>query len=239
RATMAWARRASAGQRSPVSARRTPATYSSIGNSLITARPLPWRMISSGATYSRPLSRSERSLVSRKAAAARPSISTAVAVAVARTTSTRHGTPGQRGHPTPSGVTSMSKPTMTRARPTSDMASLEETALPALRGGRLPLQMQVCLTGHPPTRRRAHDEADLQEIGLHHLRERLGLVVDRGRDGLDADGTPAVVLDDGGQESPVEPIETSAVHAFLVERVTSDGGRDDPVAGHVGVVADP
>src|SRR5439155_1699204 len=83
RATMAWARRASAGQRSPVSARRTPATYSSIGNSLITARPLPWRMISSGATYSRPLSRSERSLVSRKAAAARPSISTAVAVAAA------------------------------------------------------------------------------------------------------------------------------------------------------------
>src|SRR5437899_10882048 len=136
-------------------------------------------------------------------------------------------------------TTAMTTPTMTRARPTSDMASLEETTLPAFSGGRLPLQMHVCLTCHPPARRRAHDEADLQEIGLHHLRERLGLVVDRGRDGLDADGAPAVVLDDGDQESPVEPIEASAVHAFLVERVTSDGGRDDPVAGHLGVVADP
>src|SRR3989442_13992007 len=122
-------------------------------------------------------------------------------------------------------------PTMTRARPTPDRASLEETALPALRGGRLPLQMQVCLTGHPPTRRRAHDEADLQEIGLHHLRERLGLVVDRGRDGLDAVRTPAVVLDEGGQESPVEPIATSAVHAFLVGRAPHIGGRADPLPG--------
>src|SRR5262245_40812662 len=136
-------------------------------------------------------------------------------------------------------TSAMTAPTMTRARPTSGMASLEETALPALSDGRLPLQMQVCFTSHPPARRRAHDEADLQEIGLHYLRERLGLVVDRGRDGLDADGAPAVVLDDGGQESPVEPIETSAVHAFLVERVMSYGGRDDPVAGYLGVVADP
>src|SRR3989475_12340177 len=125
-------------------------------------------------------------------------------------------------------ITAMTAPTMTRARPTSDMASLEETTLPAFSGARLPLQMQVCLTCHPPARRRAHDEADLQEIGLHHLRERLALVVDRGRDGLDADGAPAVVLDDGDQDEPVEPIEASAHHAFAIERVTSEGGR----AGH-------
>src|SRR5438046_7882820 len=91
-------------------------------------------------------------------------------------------------------TTAMTAPTMTRARPTSDMASLEETTLPALRGGRLPLQMQVCFTCHPPARRRAHDEADIQAIGLHHLSERLGIIVDRSRDSLDAVTTPAVVL---------------------------------------------
>src|SRR2546430_295932 len=187
---MAWARRASAGQRSPVSARRTPATYSSIGNSLITARPLPWRMISSGATYSRPLSRSERSLVSRKAAAARPSISTAVAVAVARTTSTRHGTPGQRGHPTPSGVTSMPK-----APP-----------CPPWGGGGSPRKGRLAARGPPPPGRRAPAEAVLKERGPPLPRARSGLAVVRGRPALGAAGPPAVVLDEGGQESPVEPI---------------------------------
>src|SRR2546422_1649373 len=136
-------------------------------------------------------------------------------------------------------TTAMTAPTMTRARPTSDMVSLEEAALPAWRGGRLPLQMQVCLTCHPSPRRRSHDEADLQEIGLHQLRERLRLVVDRGRDGFDADGASAVVLDDGAQEPPVEPVETPPVDTLLVERVPSDGGRDDAVARHLGVVAHP
>src|SRR5437773_3863461 len=65
-------------------------------------------------------------------------------------------------------TTAMTAPTMTRDRPTSDMASLEETTLPALRGGRLPLQMQVCLTCHPPARRRAHDDAQLGRAQVRH-----------------------------------------------------------------------
>src|SRR5262245_4354428 len=133
----------------------------------------------------------------------------------------------------------MTTPTMTRARPTSDMASLEEATLPAWRRGRLPLQMHVCVTRDPPTRGRAHHEPDLQEIRLDQLRERLGLVVDRRRDGLDADGASAVELDDGSQESSIQPVEAPAVHTLLVERVASDHGRDHAAARHLGVIADP
>src|SRR3989442_9351248 len=99
-------------------------------------------------------------------------------------------------------TTAMTTPTMTRARPTSDMVSLEEATLPAWRGGRLLLQVQVCLTWHPSARRRSHDEADLQEIGFHQLPERLHLVVYRGRDRFYADPAPAVVLADVAQEPP-------------------------------------
>src|SRR5256712_13706773 len=104
-------------------------------------------------------------------------------------------------------TTAMTAPTMTRARPTSDMVSLEEAALPAWRGGRLPLQRQVCLPCHPSPRRRSHDEADLPEIGLPQLRERLRPVVYPGRRGFDADRAPARVPDDGGPETPAEPAE--------------------------------
>src|SRR5437867_11809503 len=104
-------------------------------------------------------------------------------------------------------TTATTTPTMTRARPISDMASLEEAPLPAWRSGRLPLQVQVCLARYPPPRRRADHEADLQEIRLDELRERLGLVVDRRRDGLDADGAAPVMFDDGGEEPSVEPVE--------------------------------
>src|SRR5262249_20034399 len=148
-----------------------------------------------------------------------------------------HGTRPASISPMP--TTAMTTPTMTRVRPTSDMASLEEATLPAWRRGRLPLQVQVSLAGDPPTRRRAHHEADFQKIRLHQLRERLGLVVDRRRDGLDPDGTPAVVLDDGGQETSIQPVEAAAVHTLFVERVASDRGRDDAVARHLGVIADP
>src|SRR5213593_202456 len=135
-------------------------------------------------------------------------------------------------------TTAMTTPPTTRARPMSDMASLEEAPLPAWRGGRLPLQVQVCLTRHPPARRRADHEADFQEIRLDKLRERLGLVVDRRRDGLDADGAAPVVLDDGGQEPSVEPVEAPAVNTLLVERVVSDRCGDDAAARHLGVIAD-
>src|SRR5262249_54052225 len=136
-------------------------------------------------------------------------------------------------------TTAMTTPTMTRARPTSDMASLEKAALPAWRRGRLPLQVHVALAGDPPTRRRAHHEANFQKIRLHQFRERLGLVVDRRRDGLDTDRTAAIVLDDGGQESSIEPVEAAAVHTLFVERVARDRGRDDAAARHLGVIAHP
>src|SRR3989442_346707 len=186
---MAWARRASAGQRSPVSARRTPATYSSIGNSLITARPLPLRMISSGATYSRPLSRSERSLVSRKAAAARPSISTAVAVALARTTSTRHGTPGQRRHPTPSRVTSMSQPHATAVPPDADAPPV-----PRRGGGRSPPQALWLSASRPPPGGRGRHDSLLKGTAPHHPFAARGPLLDRRRGGERGEGPPAVVL---------------------------------------------
>src|SRR5207249_3327403 len=57
--------------------------------------------------------------------------------------------------------------------------------------------------------------------------------------GLDADGAAPVVLDDGGQEPSVEPVEAPAVNTLLVERVVSDRCGDDAAARHLGVIADP
>src|SRR5712691_4045724 len=93
-------------------------------------------------------------------------------------------------------TTAMTTPTMTSARPISDMASFEEATLTAWGGGRLLPQVQVCLSGHTPPSRCAHHEADLQEVGLHQLGEGLRFVVDRRRDGLDSHRATTVVLDD-------------------------------------------
>src|SRR5438876_8138901 len=85
--------------------------------------------------------------------------------------------------------------------------SFEEGALAGDRGGDGFLAMDVGSGGEPSAGRRAHEEADLEEVGLHHLDQGLGLVVDGGGDRLDADGASLVVLDDGVDEAEIETVE--------------------------------
>src|ERR1700682_4866225 len=53
---------------------------------------------------------------------------------------------------------------------------------------------------------RTNEETDLEQEGLDHLRQGLGLVIDGRRDGLEPDGAAAVLLDDGAEEAAVEPV---------------------------------
>src|SRR5882724_7214862 len=92
---------------------------------------------------------------------------------------------------------------------------------------------------HLPAGGRANDEAYLEEKGLDHLRERLSLVIDGGRDGFEPHGTATVLLDDGGEEAAIEPIESHGVHALAVEGVDRRGRRDYAVALDLDVVANP
>src|SRR5215510_11663781 len=92
-------------------------------------------------------------------------------------------TPGIRpANMSTSPTTAISSPKTTSSLPMSDMstASLEEPALAGRCRRRLLAQMQVGLPGHPASGGRADHEGDLQQIRLHQLDERFGLVVDGG-----------------------------------------------------------
>src|SRR2546426_6082270 len=152
--------------------------------------------------------------------------------------------PGSRPIPAPrpaststTPTTASSAPRAMSALPTSFRGSLEETRLARRRRRWLLAQVQVRLAGHAPPVRCPHDETDLQEIGLDHLGQRFGLVVDGGRDRFETDRPAAVVVDDRGEEAPVEPVEAARVHALAVERPPRDRCGDDTVTLHLGVVA--
>src|SRR5439155_7080441 len=130
-----------------------------------------------------------------------------------------------------------SAPSAMSALLTSFRRSLEEAGLAGGRRRRLLAQVPVRLAGHAPTVRRPHDEADLEEIRLDHLGQRLRLVVDGGGDRFEADRPAAVMVDDRGEEAPVEPVETPHVHALAVEGPPRDRFGDDAVALHLRVVA--
>src|SRR5262245_58178141 len=146
-----------------------------------------------------------------------------------------HGTRPARTRTTPATVSNT--PSAMSALPTSFRGSLEEACLSGGRRRRLLAQVQIRLAGHAPAVRRPHDEADLEEVRLDHLREGLRLVVDGGGDGLEADRATVVVIDDRRQEAPIEPVEAARVHALAVERAPRDRFADDPVALHLRVVA--
>src|SRR5258705_13497894 len=86
-------------------------------------------------------------------------------------------------------TTAITSPMTIRARPrsfTTAPSSLKQRALARGRPGRrLLAEMRVALAGDPPAARLPGDEADLQEIRLHDLGQRLGVVVDGGRYRLD------------------------------------------------------
>src|SRR5262245_60369739 len=116
-------------------------------------------------------------------------------------------------------------------------ASSEQALLAGGGGGGLLAEVAVGFAGHAPAVRGSHDEADLQEIGLDQLRQGLGLVVDGGGDRFEADRAAAVVVDDRGEEAPVEPVEAAGVDALAVERAAGDVLVDEAIRLHLRVVA--
>ena len=109
------------------------------------------------------------------------------------------------------------------------MTLKRQLALAALGRGPGVAQMGVRGRRRAATVRGAHDVADLQQEGLDDLGQRLGLVVDRRGDRLEPDRPAAVLLDDGLEESPVEPVEPSLVDALPLQRFIGDGRADDAV----------
>src|SRR5437762_7748271 len=113
----------------------------------------------------------------------------------------------------------MSPPRTTSSRPRSPMrASLEEAHLTRRARGRLLTEVRVRVARRAPARRGSLDEADLQQVRLHHLGQRLAVVVDRGSNRLETDRSAGIVLDDGGKKAPIEPVEPARIDAFEVER---------------------
>src|SRR5687768_14629098 len=96
-------------------------------------------------------------------------------------------------------------------------SSLKECALPRRRArpGRRGLpQVSVRLARHAPAARLPGDEADLEQVRLDDLRQRLRLVVDGGGHRLDADRPAPVHVDDRLEEAAVELVEPAGVHAL-------------------------
>src|SRR5258705_2025404 len=148
--------------------------------------------------------------------------------------------PGRRPRPGTRPATSSTTPTSAITTPSTisirpsscipggltAVASFKERSVPGAGRAPLrqrPLQVRVGLAGHAAAARLAGDEADLQEVGLHDLRDRFRLVVDRRRHRLQADGPAVIDVDDGLEEPAVELVEPSAVHALAAERVLRDG----------------
>src|SRR6185503_17455966 len=117
----------------------------------------------------------------------------------------------------------ISRPITTSDLPRSFMTPslFKERALPrSWRWTRRQLsKMSICLARDAPAAGLAGDEADLQQIGLDDLGQRLGVVVDGGGDGLDAHRSTTIYVDDGLQEAPVELVETARVDALALERL--------------------
>src|SRR5262245_52941469 len=118
--------------------------------------------------------------------------------------------PGRRPRPGTRPNTSSTTPSATATRPSTmrsrprsitggwTAASFKQACLTTGRAGRRRLaEMHVGLGGDAAAARLARDEADLQQIRLDQLAQRLGIVVDGRGQGLDADRTAAVHLHDG------------------------------------------
>ena len=86
--------------------------------------------------------------------------------------------------------------------------------------------------------RRALDEAELQEVRLVHVLDRVGLLAERRGERRQADGAAVELLPDRAQELTVGPLEPGLVDLEQLERLGGDRGRDRSLVADLGDVAD-
>src|SRR3972149_3781885 len=97
--------------------------------------------------------------------------------------------------------------------------------LPSRRHGSRIAQVGVGPRGGPPAVGAPHDETDLQEVGLHHLDQRLPLVVDGGGHRRDPHPPAVVLLDNGLEEALVQAVEAAGVHPLTGQGVVGHFAR--------------
>ena len=100
-------------------------------------------------------------------------------------------------------------------------------------------EMGAAERGDGAAARRSLDEAELQEIRLVHVLDRVRLLAQGGGERVEPDGTAVVLLDDRPQELAVEPLEPRLVDLEQLERLTRDRGRDRALVPYLGDVPDP
>ena len=85
--------------------------------------------------------------------------------------------------------------------------------------------------------RRAVEEADLQQVGLVDVLDRVGLLADRGRQRVHAHRAAAELLDDREQQLAVDLVEAVGVDLEQRQRVVGHRRGDGAVGAHLGEVA--
>ena len=88
-------------------------------------------------------------------------------------------------------------------------------------------------------RGRALHEAQLEEVRLGDVLERVGLLVERGGERRHTDRTAAELLDDRPDERDVHLVEAELVDLEDGQRLACDGHVDVSVAAHLGEIPDP
>ena len=91
--------------------------------------------------------------------------------------------------------------------------------------------------GQHPAPGRAHQEAQLQKVGLVHIADGAGVFPGRGGQGIQAHRPAAELVHHGGDDVAVHPVQAQGVHVEEVQGFFSHGQGDPAVIAHLGVVA--
>src|SRR5439155_17149622 len=93
------------------------------------------------------------------------------------------------------------------------------------------------LVGDAPAARGAVEEADLHQIRLVQLLDRIPLLSERGRDGVYSHRPAFELLLDGQENLAVQLVESVTVDLEPLEMTLGDGARDAPVVLDLGEIA--
>src|SRR5512138_3020444 len=98
--------------------------------------------------------------------------------------------------------------------------------------------MLICGLGRDASLSRSVQEAELEEIGLDYVHDRILLLTDRGGDGIQADRSATVFVDDRLEHAAVEVVQTERVNLQEVKRFFGNLRGDLPISADLGIVTD-